>query len=485
MSDPRLPTLEGEELEPFFTACRAGATYRAALEQLLVELPLERAELLMQRLREGRAAFVTLTDGASGRALLVGDALSGSALALGRAGFELTVIDSDPRRLALARERDRSIGGGRVRFVRADPRAPLPFATESFAVAVDERGAPTRGELAELARVTREELLVVADNRLAYKLSSGVRADFRVVGPLGLLRRAAQPPHGERSLRGWRRCLTDVGLSWTEGYALYPHRFDFSHVVALDGPLPTLTVGPKERANKLKLAARSAGLFPLFTPSFALRAGRGPRPGRWIDGALRRVSTDLRTSAPTVEHLIATRGNTCVFLTDGPRWCVHLPLSPAQERQSRRHFEALRLLEDEHPSFPSPRALWSGEIDGRYLCVERRLDGLSAAQLTGDLPATARTYRELALALALLVTRGPGTLDEDDLARTVDRRLAVTAPRAACSGTGRALEEIAERLRERLAAWQLPLVLHHSDLRAKHVQVASDGSLIGLMDFGS
>ena len=236
---------------------------------------------------------------------------------------------------------------------------------------------------------------------------------------------------------------------------------------------------------RLKVAARSAGLFPLLTPSFVLRASRTRLGPAWIDGALEHVAHEVGDPRPTVEHLIATRGNTCVFLTRGPDWCVHLPLSPAQERQSRRHFEALGRLRRDHPTCPAARPIWEGERDGRYLCVEERLDGLSAPQLTGDLSAAANTYRGVARALGALVTRPAGPLSAETIEQLVDRRLAATAPRAAHSETAATLERIAATLRERLASWRLPLVLHHSDLRAKHVQVREDGALLGLMDFGS
>jgi aminoglycoside phosphotransferase (APT) family kinase protein len=477
--------LSASELAPFFAERRAGAGYREALEHLLLGLPLERAELLMQRLREGRAAFLPMLGTDRGRVLLIGDACSGSALALGRTPFALIAVDSCPARLAFAAERDRALAGGRSAFVRADPGRRLPFADQAFDLVIDERGALCPSELAELARVARGEVVGVLDNRLAYKLSSGVRADFRRLGPLSLLTRAIRPPRGERTLRGWRRALSEAGLASTDALALYPHRLDFSHVVGIDRPAPKLTVGPMERQNPLKIVGQRMGLFPLLTPSFALRAARRGTPAAWIDGVLEQVASHLGTRTPALEHLIATRGNTCVLLTRDPDWCLHLPLSPAQERQSRRHFQALRSLEKLHPSFPAPRPLWEGEPSGRYLCVESRLGGLSAPQLSGDLRAAARTYADCAAAFAGLTAVPPRALDPETIERLVDLKLAAVAPRTGDAPTTDRLESLAAGLREVLGRTSIPLVLYHADLRAKHVQVARDGSLLGVMDFGS
>lgn len=498
MRNPRLPTLAGDELSPHFRARAEGHDYRAALEHLLRELPLERAELLMQRLRESRAAFATLSAVGRGRALLIGDALSGSAVGLARADLDVVLVDTDPHRLAFAADRDSALcdstlcgstdGSGARRsldVVRADPRSPLPFADSTFDLVVDERGAPTESELAELARVARGEVVFVADNRFAYKLSSGVRDDFRVMRPIALARRALAPPHGERTLTGWRGAARGVGLPHTDAHALYPHRFDFSHVVALDGAGPKLTIGPMERANRLKLAGKALGLFPLLTPSFVLRASRTPLSSPWFEQVLERLAHDLGEDTPRFEHLVATRGNTCVVLTHGPGWCIHAPLSPAQERQSRRHFEALSHLHERSPGFPAPTPLWEGVIDGRYLCVESRLSGLSAPQLVGDLEAASRTYADCAEALASLVVEARRPLEPTRLAPLIDGRVEAVAPRTGRSSTEQAVHGIAERLTEELLDRPVPLVIHHSDLRAKHVQVRPTGELVGFMDFGS
>ena len=112
-------------------------------------------------------------------------------------------------------------------------------------------------------------------------IGRGVRGDFHIPGPLAFARRALVPSDGERSLRGYRKLLREQGFAPVRCFALYPHRREFSQVVALDEPLPALAVGRRERENRIKVAARSLGLFPLFTPSFALIGARKPLTPRF------------------------------------------------------------------------------------------------------------------------------------------------------------------------------------------------------------
>lgn len=487
--DPRLPSLRGSELTAALAALDAGTAWREALERLLVELPESRAALLMQRLREGRGAWLPLTGARGGRALLVGDALSGTAVVLARTGFRLAVVDGDRGRLRFARARDAALTDGSATFIEADARGTLPFASGAFDLVVDERGGASDGELRELIRVARGEVFALADNRFAYKRSSGRRADFHIPGPLRFARDALRPRLGERSGAQWRRAAADAGAPHVESLALYPHRHDFSHAVDLGGRGPELTVGPMERRNRLKLAAREAGLFGALAPSLALRASGRPLPERRVDRLLAAVAERIGTPTPTPQHLIATRGSTAVILTDHDdpraRWALHLALSPAQERQARRHFRALGRLAEQFPHFPAPAPLAELELDGQYASVEERLGGLSAPQLTGDLKVAERVYEQLADDLARLVCEPAAAIDGQSFAALFEAKVRLVQARAARESTVRALDRLLDEAREQAHGVAIPLVLYHADLRAKHVQVDPDGRVLGLMDWGS
>ena len=56
---------------------------------------------------------------------------------------------------------------------------------------------------------------------------------------------------------------------------------------------------------------------------------------------------------------------------------------------------------------------------------------------------------------------------------------------AAVESTARAVDRMLAELRERLVGATLPLALYHADLRAKHVQVDQDGSVLGYLDWGA
>ena len=324
--------------------------------------------------------------------------------------------------------------------------------------------------------------------------SSGRRADFRVPGPLEYLRRVLRPPRGERSLWGYRRALSAPGYGRARAFALYAHSRDFAQVVALDGPRPALSIGPKERENRLKLLGHRLGLFPVLAPSFALLAARrGARRESRLDRVLPELARLTGEPCPAVEHLVATRGNTAVVHTAVPgadpdepagRWTLHVPWSPQQEDQARQHLERTRDIRRRFPALPVPEPLHAGRVDGLYLTCERRLGGLTAPQLAGDHGRMARTYADVARALAGLVVER-AAVDETTFAELVGAKVALVARYAAEPRTVRALERLRDEARERLLGRPLPRVLYHADLRSKHVQVTPEGRLLGLLDWGS
>jgi hypothetical protein len=488
------------EADRFLDRLETGESWKRALERALLELPAERGGRLMQLLREGRGAFLPLLAAPTpaSRALLVGNALSGTAVALARAGWALVVVDPEPQRLALARARDAALARGAVQFVAGGGRA-LPFAAGSFDLVVQELGPTPPGFShgpAELARLARGQVFWVADNRLAYKRSRGARADFRLARPAELLAGLIAPRRGERSLTGYRRALGEVLLERAEAFALYPHREDFSHVVALDAPWPALTVGPKERGNRLKLLGWRLGLFPRLAPSFGLLARSRGAEGRarWIEQALAAIAERTQEPIPAAQYLVATRGNTALVLTAVPgahpedprgRWALHVPLSPQQEVQARRHIEHLGLLRTRFPGLPVPEPLFDGTVAGSYLTAERRLGGLTAPQLSGDQEAARRTYRDTLAHFASLVVAGPEPIGEDLFERFFAAKFELVARHAGRLETARAIEALQKDLRTRLDGLPLPLVFQHADLRAKHVQVTPTGEVLGYLDWGS
>lgn len=476
---------DAESLSRALDRLAAGLDWRAAFEELLVELEPEAADRLMQLSREGRGAWIPLLAARGGRALLVGNALSGTSVALGRLGFEVLVVDDDALRLGLAHARGAALALGTTRVVRA-ARERLPFADGSFDVVLAEDGATEA--LGELRRVARGELALVVQNRLAYKTNDLRRGRFEVPSPWRFLARALRPEAGERTLSGWRRRVGER----PRAFALYPHSDEFSHVVGLDGAGPELYVGPKERGNPLKVLAERAGLFGVLTPSFLMLSRPVDVPPR-IETALAELSERTGEGPVRVAHWIATRGLCAVLLTepayagDGERgrWCVHVPLEPSQDLQVTAHMRTLELVRREHAGVPVPEPLFAGRAAGLYLACERRLGALTAPQLTGDRAARAKLLADAARHLPQLVRGAPSVCDETAFERLLGRRFALVARHARVASTLAGLERLRARAREALLGRSFPSVLMHHDLRGKHVAVEPDGRVLGYLDWGT
>jgi SAM-dependent methyltransferase len=498
--DTSQPTpLERSDLDAALRSLDAGAEFKATLEGLLLALPAERAERLMLCMREGRGAYLPLLATRGGRALFCGNALSGTAAALGRCDLELTVVDESPERLRFAAHRDRQWCLGKTRFVQLEGQR-LPFEDGEFDLVVSEPAVAPFGDgrevaSGELLRVGRGEWVRHAENRLAYKRSTGKRGEFAKADLRGFLRGVLAESEHPVGARGFTSRLerearnAETRPTWTS-YALYPHQNDFSHVVACDGDGPSLTVGPKERQNRAKLAAQRAGLFPWLAPSL-LAVGRATSAPTRLDGLLETVAGRLRLPTPRAAVLVATRGNTAVVHTepsagsaDG-RWTLHLPLSAHQTVQARQHFARLKHLRERHPGCPVPEPLWEGEWCGAYTCAERRLDGWTAPQLTGNLAAAARTYATVSTALAQLSVGESRVLDDASLDDLFTAKVRLVQRFCAHDSLAAELDERLQRARDLAAGERIPRVVYHSDLRAKHVQVTPAGDLLGLLDWGS
>ena len=479
---------------------RHGEPWKEVLEELLLDLPEERADRLMQLMREARGAWLPLAHVRAGRALVVGNALSGTCVPLARAGFRVIVLDTSLPRLALARFRDQALAAGRVLALCADAGASLPFADMSFDLVAQEDRLPRsepdwRRGLDELRRVCRGELMLSADNRFGYKRSSGRRGRFLIPSPLQFLRAGIHPRAGERSLRGYRKLLRSPGFSEPRAFSLYPHSREFTHLVALDAELPRLVLGPKERANRLKLLGHRLGLFPWLTPSFGLFGARSqaaldsPRLDRVLAELARRIDEEQ----PQAEQVLATRGNSIVVQTrlaggdpDEPRgrWTLHVPLSPQQQRLLETHHARLDLISARMPGVPVPAGLFLGEIEGLFLGCERRLGGLTGPHLSGDQECARNTFSDAARQTAAWITQPARPLDEADFERLIGTRFDLVASKAAVEATRSNLRRLREESAELLIGRSFPRVLYHADLRSKHVQMRPDGHVIGYLDWG-
>ena len=132
-----------------------------------------------------------------------------------------------------------------------------------------------------------------------------------------------------------------------------------------------------------------------------------------------------------------------------------------------------------------PEPLWIGESNGLTIACERRLPGISAPQFTGDHTVAKRMFAEVARDFSALTMRPAQVFDASDFERLIAARFALVARYAAVPATVERLGALCESLRDQFIGARLPLVLHHSDLRSKHIQIRSDGSVIGYMDWGS
>lgn len=493
--------LGGAEAKAALEALARGEAWKPVFESALVALSPERADHLMQLSREARGAWFVLLDAMPTRVLHVGNALSGAALPLAKAGARVVLVDVSRTRLELASARARAWLGVEVETVCVDARATLPWPDGHFDLVISEGElamARFRGEIdpRELLRVCGGDWYFSANNRLGYKRSGGRHGDFRVPGPIEYARRALSPRPEERTLIGHRAWLERVGAQRVQAFALYPHQADFKHVVRLGGGSPELFVGPKERRNRVKLLGRAVGLFPWLTPSFAFLARResGPTPAPRLDAWIARIADDLSEPRPVVEHLLPTRGNTALVTTRVPgadasdpkgRYVLHIPLSAQKQRQLARHHPHLHELRARFPELGVPEPLFQGRFDGVELACERRLPGLTAPQLTGDVSASTRMLTDAARDLAGLVTRDARPFDAADFERLIERRFDCVAKHAVVPATIANLARMRDAAREALVGECFPLVFHHADLRAKHVQVRTDGSVIGYLDWGS
>ncbi len=491
-----------KDLERPFADQEAGAPFLETFEELLRNLGVVESDRLMQILGEGSATWLTTLASTRGDLLFLGNALSGSVPALSAAGFEVTALDTSPERLRFGQWRNASRGEERVRSIVGGSTRWLPFADRTFAVVVVDRGfpgalPPFAYDLDEIRRVASGELVLVGNNRLGYKRSTGRRSIHFVPNPIAYAAAAIAPREGERTLAGFRRSLAAPGFERPRAYALYPHATDFTHVVALDAERPSLTIGPKERRNRLKLTAVRMGLFPVLAPSFLLvtrRSEAPPGPQR-LDRILEEIAERIGEPRPEVEHLVATRGQSIVVHTRSRgaapagspvgRWTLHIPLSQWNLERAPRRNATLASLRARFPTVPMPEPLFSGIAAGMMLTCERRLPGLTAPQRSGDRGVATRILAESAEHFAKLLVRPAAPFTSAEFDELLAPKFERVASKAGVASTVANLERMREELRARLIGHSIPRVYYHSDLRDKHVQIDDEGSVVGYLDWST
>ncbi len=481
-----------------------GLPYKRCLELLLAELTPAASDAFALLLDGGRGAWIPLLEGKGGRALFMGDACSGTVVALAHLGFKVLVLDACPARLVFGRLRAEGMEL-RVQHVLAGSDTALPIQSRQFELVVQEEGLPHPSRdwghaPDELWRVCKHELLVTANNSLAYKRPTGQRGGYVKPSPLQWLRHAIAPAQGERPLRA-----TMQALAWPETelhpFALYPNAKDFCHMVALDGGLPKLAVGAKEKKNALKVIGAKAGLFPLFTPSFAIHGSRKPGSSRRLDRILQAIAEHIDEPTPVAEYVISTRSNNCLVQTrpldargiapgthalGAPGWWVlHIPTNPYTDRMLRNDGACLRHIRKTFPHLPVPTPIMSGEVEGLFLHCEQRLPGLSAPQHEDEEQLHASMLMRVANDYSRLVVEPSALIDEERFEQMIAPRFRLARDLSTHAGTGRALDEMLNDVHSVLVGRRIPLVLYHADLRPKHIQLGADGQILGYYDWGA
>lgn len=476
----------------------SGSSWREFLEPFLADLPATQGDLVMMLMEESRGAWAVLLAQQPGTALFIGNAVSGTVAALATMGWKVTVADPSPERCAFAKMRDREYSPGQVSWVHA-AHHELPFQATSFDLVVREDAAEGL-DLAhaprarELCKLSRGAVVHLADNRFAYKRATGRRGHFRRHSPLSFLGQALFPPPGLRSLMGHRR---ELGSNHAvRALALYPDGREFSHVINLDGGLPRLTVGPREKVNIPKVLAKKAGLLPLLTPSFALLSEAAG--ASFTSRLLAFLAETIGEEAGQLDQLIATRSNCAMLMTapagvlaeeeQGPlarSWVIHIPLSPGKHRVLTRHVKFMGHAAAKFPVLNAPEVLFEGTFEGVYLCVSRRIGGWTAPHATDQPSQTGALAINLGRILSELVVRPTQAFSEGDFERLLGQRFERVAQKCHRMQTRDRVQKSTDALRENLVGAQLPLVFHHADLRAKHLIMDGDSKVRATLDFGS
>lgn len=490
----------------FLQKASGGSAFREAFEELLWSVPVETALRVEWGTRESVGAAALLATGTrQGPVLVIGPASLGTASALGALGRNVTTVDDNESRLQFATIRAEA-RDMKIQTLHA-LAPPLPFADGTFAMIVipdAPHGIP--GGAAALNAWLREcrrllkidgDLVVLASNRFAYKQFTGLHGRFVKSGPLRMLGRLL--PSKERGLRGWRSEFRRAGFSIFKETAAYVSHLNYHYLCALSRHArPTLDIGPRERANRIKWIGWNCGLFPWLVPSYAFVVTQEkqndphpPRAAHTRTMLAERIATaamqQLGNPGPAqIDHLLATRGNAAILLISGPAGgaVARVPLCAKEDRLGRRHLEACAHLRAQHATFPAPAPGGVARLEGINIYIEERRPGVNSVHQTGMIELRSRTLMELARALARLETTrispaaASGASPHDTLARLAATRVR-NETRAA------QIMKISGRVSALVAGAPLPLVFCHGDLRAKHVMVDARGAVTGILDFGT
>ena len=99
--------------------------------------------------------------------------------------------------------------------------------------------------------------------------------------------------------------------------------------------------------------------------------------------------------------------------------------------------------------------------------------------------ATGSMLADTSQALASMVTVEPSPFTAEDFERLITERVQRVQHLCGRKDTARAVGERLDALRSALIGRVLPTVVYHADLRSKHLQVTTEGKLLGMLDWGT
>jgi aminoglycoside phosphotransferase (APT) family kinase protein/SAM-dependent methyltransferase len=230
-------------------------------------------------------------------------------------------------------------------------------------------------------------------------------------------------------------------------------------------------------------------------PSFAIAATDAARSSTTLADAL---TTDPIEPAPR------SSGGAIVSRTlrgGAPREplgvVARVPLCVKEVRLANRHFAGVLAVRahqaarqakgtsspGERP-VPTPDLYGDRVVHGVRVFVEERLPGVNGAQLTDDRATRARTYADLAEHLSSLVLERR-IADDALLDRVLLAHARFVASRVRDAGVSDLILRVAANAAARLRGREIPVVIAHGDLRAKHCLVNPQGEVTGILDWGT
>ena len=167
------------------------------------------------------------------------------------------------------------------------------------------------------------------------------------------------------------------------------------------------------------------------------------------------------------------------------RWTVHVALQPAKRRMVGLHHRWLTRLHSEVPEVPVPEPLFHGEFEGAEVAVERRIDGLNGTDITGDPRLTGRMFTDASRQLVHLLEPEATLLDDRLFEDLLQPRFDLVLGLIHSEDTRERIRRMVSQARRQLVGRSLRLGVYHADLRAKHLQLDTDGRITGYLDWGA